>query len=247
MIPDKALKSIIDFTIGDGSLRKQTETHTAVFKMEHSIKQREYLWHKVEVLRNFGLKHGEESIQTRIVKGKEYQTVNYKFHVNPIFNTAYKWCYNQGRKSFDKALINQLDDVSLAYWFMDDGSGPKTYVSKSKVGGVRYEYKYPQPKIERYTLSTYSCTLDELHLIQDWLLGSFNVKCNISVDKRGKTCYSAYLAIAGVTEKDKFRKVIEPYVIPSMRYKIEGAHTFEGMKYVSVQRDRLSEDAPDEN
>lgn len=247
MIPDILVKTIIDFTLGDGSLRKPGDNQGVSMKLEHSIKQREYLWHKVETLRNLGLSHGKEVIQTRHVKGKEYQVVSYRFNTHPSLDTAYKWCYNGGRKTIDKALIRQLDARSLAYFFMDDGSGPKTYVSKSKVNGVRYEYTYPEPKIERYTLSTYNCTLDELHLLQDWILSEFNVKTNIRVDSRSKTCYNAYLSIAGVEEKDKFRNVIKPYVIPCMQYKIEGAHTFVGMQYTSVQRERLSEKAPNEN
>lgn len=245
MIPDKVTKTLIDFTLGDGSIRKEKETWDAIFKMEHSIKQREYLWHKVQILQSFGLV-GHEHASIRKLKDRDtnYGMISYTFRRNSAINTAYKWCYNGGRKSIDKALLRQLDDISLAYWFMDDGSGPKTYKSVSKINGVRYVYTYEKPKIEHYSFSTYNCTLNELQLIQSWLLSEFGVKTRLKLDKRAKTCYGAFIVTCGVDGKDALRKVLEPHIIPSMRYKIDAAHTFSGMQYKSVQRDRLSEETP---
>lgn len=245
MMPDILVRTLIDFTLGDGSIQKYKETHNATFKMEHSIKQREYLWHKIDVLRQLGLE-GKEAFSTRTLKNREaaYDMCSCVFRQHPAINTAYKWSYNKGRKAIDKALINQLDAKSLAYFFMDDGSGPKTYRSVSKINGVRYMYTYPQPKIEHYSLSTYNCTLDELRLLQDWLLGAFGIATRLKLDKRAKTCYGAFIVTCGIENKDKFRDTVRPFIIPSMLYKIEGAHTFEGIKYNSVQHERLSGETP---
>lgn len=245
MIPDKLTKAIIDFTLGDGSIRKEKVTHNAVFKMEHSIKQREYLWHKVQILQGFGLTgHEHASIRRLENRDIDYGMVSYTFRQHSAINTAHKWCYNKGRKAIDKALIRQMDNISLAYWFMDDGSGPKTYKSVSRVNNVHYVYTYELPKIEHYSFSTYNCTLDELQLLQEWLLVEFGVKTRLKLDKRAKTCYGAFIVTCGVEGKDALRKVLEPNIIPSMRYKITGAHTFAGMDYTSVQRERLSGETP---
>lgn len=238
MISNTLVKTLIDFTLGDGSISfPLTEKRSARFKLEHSIKQREYLWHKAEILRDLGL-DGSETIQEKHIKGKTYQTVAYVTKTHTDILTARKWTYNQRRKTIDSALLRQLDARSLAYWFMDDGSGSRTKKSTSKVNGKRYTYYYPEHKIERYTLATYNCTLDELHLIQDWLQEKFSVQTHIKLDHRAETCLGAFLSIDGVENKDTFRSVIEPYVIPSMRYKIEGHHTFKGLQYSAVETER---------
>jgi hypothetical protein len=236
MIP-KEVKTIIDFSLGGGSIRKTGENHEASFKLEHSTKQREYLWHKAEILKSLGF-IGRERLHTRTLNSKEYYTCSFTTKSHPAISTAYKWIYNKKRKAIDKALLRHLDAISLAYWFMDDGNGSKTYTSVSKINGVRYKYTYPKPKIEKYSLATYNCTLEEILLIQDWLLSSFNVKSEYVVDKRSKTCFGAFIRIVGVEQKDIFRSVIDPYIIPSMRYKIEGAHTFVGMQYSAVETKR---------
>lgn len=237
MIPEN-IKCIIDFTLGDGYISYiETGKRQARLKIDHSIKQREYLWHKIEVLNSYGF-YGHESIQTRVIKGKEYQTVSYVTKVYPEITTAHKWMYNSGRKAIDNALIRQLDAKSLAYWFMDDGSGPKTYRSSSIVNGKRYTYKYSEPKIERYTLATYNCTRDELQLIQNWLFQKYNIITHVKLDKRAKTCLGAFLSIDNIDNKDIFRSIIQPYIIPSMKYKIEGAHTFKGIHYSQVETER---------
>ena len=243
MITDKITKTIIDFTLGDGSMQRATASANARFKLEHSTKQRDYLWHKIQVLNALGIS-GTERINTKTIKGKGYKTISYECFVHPSITTAYKWCYNKGRKTIDKALLRQLDDKSLAYWFMDDGSGPKTYKSTSIVNGTRYEYVYEHPKIEHYSFSTYNCTLDELKLLQDWLLGAFNVKTRLKLDKRAKTCLGAFIVTCGIDNKDILRAVLEPNIIESMRYKITGAHSFVHIPVVSIDRKRLSGETP---
>lgn len=241
MITDKITKTIIDFTLGDGSISRSSASSNARFKLEHSLKQRDYLWHKVGILNELGIT-GKEVQSERTLKGRStvYQMITYECHVHPSITTAYKWCYNSGRKTIDKALIRQLDDKSLAYWFMDDGSGPKTYTSISKINNTRYVYTYAAPKIEHYSFSTYNCTLDELKLLQDWLLGAFNVKTRLKLDKRVKTCLGAFLVTCGIDNKDTLRKAIEPNIIPSMRYKIDASHTFVGIPVVNCEKQALT-------
>lgn len=238
MISDTLVKTLIDFTLGDGSISfPLTDKRGARFKLEHSIKQRDYLWHKAQILRDLGL-DGNEVIQDRVVKGKTYQTISYVTKNHQSILTARKWLYNQRVKKIDKALLRQLDARSIAYWFMDDGSGPKTKKSSSIVDGKRYTYIYPEHKIERYTFSTYNCTLDEINLIRDWFLSEYSIETHAKLDKRSKNCLGVFISIDGIENKDKFREVVKPYIIPSMQYKIDGVHTFKGLQYSAVTTER---------
>lgn len=233
------VQTLINFTLGDGHIAYYPEhkQRSASFSMSHSIHQREYLWHKVERLLALGLE-GSERIDDRVLHGKVYKTVTFKTKAHPDILTAYKWTYNKRRKAIDKALLRRLNAESLAYWFMDDGSGSKTIKSVSKVNGTRYIYTYPNPKIESYSLATHSCTLDELLLIKDWMQSEFSISTALVPDHRAKTCLGTFLRIRGVKNKDVFREVIRPYVVPCMSYKITGLHTFKGEQYSAVETER---------
>ena len=232
------VKTLIDLCLGDGYFSKQ---HTnARLKIDHSEKQREYLWHKAQKLESLGIT-GKETIYHRTLAGKTHIVYSYQTHVHPDITTAHKWLYNKGRKAIDKALLKQLDVVSLAYFFMDDGTANRTNKSSSKhpIYG-RSIYTYPVQKINSYTLQTNCFTYDEVRLLQDWMLSMFNIHTLIQF-ARGLP----ELRISGIDEKNKFRDLIKPLVLPLFYYKFDGVHQFKGVQYTSVQRERLSGKTPE--
>lgn len=233
------VKRIIDLTIGDGNISKNGRAVNARLKLEHSIKQRGYLWHKIKLLEDIGIQGKEqENIKKLNYKGdiREYTTYSYRTLVHPDISTAYKWLYNKGRKAIDKALLKQLDVISLAYWFMDDGTANKTNKTQSKhpIYG-RYTYMFDTYKIMSYTLQTNSFTYDEVRLIQYWIKDSFDIDTIIQL-ARGLP----EIRISSIENKDKFRTLIKPYLLPMFYYKMDGVHQFSGLQYISVQSERLS-------
>jgi len=210
-----SIKTIIDFTLGDGYLGfATTGSKHARLKLGHSIKQRDYVQHKAMRLREYG--YTVRELQT----DRTYTALT---NSHADFTLAHKWLYNKRIKTIDKALLRQLDAESLAYWFMDDGSISTLQANTLRNGDV---IRYQTKKIKAYELYTNNFTYDEVVLIQDWLRTTFDVISHM-YNKRGY-----YLVVGDITSKDNFRNAIESFIIPSMRYKVQYPHTFRDMPFI---------------
>lgn len=228
-----SIKVLVDFTMGDGWIGRSKGSN-GMFKMriEHSIKQMEYAMHKEQILYSFGYtaKTGVWSPKTGKNVGKDYYRID--VHVHKNMQTAHKWCYNKGRKAIDKALLRQLDEVSLAYWFMDDGTAKVTkYIQKPT-----HRYYYETPKTNAYLFCNNNFSYDENTLFSLWLKERFGI--NSKVINGGNNSFE--VAIYSISDKDRFRDVVYPYIVPSMQYKINNPHTFKDVPYTTVPRDNLS-------
>ncbi len=94
-------------------------------------------------------------------------------------------------------MVNELDALGLAIWYMDDG----TYgVSKGS------EYGF---------LCTDSFTYGDQELLQNLLHKRFGI--STSHVKTNKTQHRLRISANGIRV---LREVISPYVIPSMKYKL---------------------------
>jgi len=108
----------------------------------------------------------------------------------PVFTAYHNWFYVNGIKRIPKDL--KLDPLSLAVWFMDDGC---------KIRSALY-------------LNTQQFTLSEQVFLQKLLLDTFGLKSALNRDKH-------YFRIRFTTESSKsLRRLVEPYVIESMKYKL---------------------------
>ena len=228
MIPQE-LKTIIDLTIGDGYIGKNGKSMNG--RIEHSIKQIEYAKHKEQLLRelNIPLSSREYTIKSGKNIGRSYYQIN--LNHSDYLRTAHKWLYNKGKKGLDKALFRQLDQVSLAYWFMDDGSAK--LVKYNQKDDKRYVYDIP--KIGLFKFSNQSFDAHENQLMVEWLKERFDIVARL-VTNNGNEVH-----ISDEINKQKFVTLIEPYIIPSMNYKIKYPLNFDGIGYTIIQRERLSE------
>jgi len=66
-------------------------------------------------------------------------------------------------------------------------------------------------------LATY-CSQDEADVIAKWFQGKYNLFCSFDTDKRNNKVSLRFTTLASKI----LAKIIQPYVIPSMFYKIEG-------------------------
>lgn len=241
MIPD-AVKVIIDFTLGDGWLGygngvKNEDNANPKMRIEHSIKQADYAKHKESILYQYGFtaKAGIWAPKTGKNMGKEYYRID--VHTNPLLKTAYKWTYNKKRKALDRALLRNIDAKTLAYWFMDDGTAKLTHYNQKKDHRVMYEL----PKIGQYVYCTDNFTEQECLLFIDCLKERFNIRAILI--KHSSTSPIRRVAIGEIEDKNKFRYLVEPYIIPSMYYKIAYPHSFSGIPFTKecYSGERLSE------
>ncbi len=156
-------------------------------RIEHSIKQREYVNWKHGELYSLCYLGGPRTITHRLLTqpGKEYQSVF--FLLRQYFRSWRAIFYCGKEKIFPENL--KLSPLSLAVWYMDDGcwTGKKCVISTESFKG-------------NYSM-----------FLQDALLQQFAIESVIG--KNGK------LAIRKRSHKI-FYRLISPYIIPSMKYKL---------------------------
>ena len=209
---------LVGMVLGDGYLRSdghriikgKRKAVSAQLAMYHSAQQAEYLEYKSELLRKiFGGKH-------RVTYREQVQTSGYKCKMcllskgNPYFKTLRKILYPCGIKTFSKQALNMLTPHGISIWFMDDGS---TRCSRRMDGSIT--------SVE-LRLCTY-CSLEENENIRDYFSVVHGVDCGIRFCKKT----NKYYIIFNTKQSHEFVKIIEPYVIPSMQYKIQHVHSKE--------------------
>ena len=101
------------------------------------------------------------------------------------------------RRKVVPALIHRwLTPQSLAFWFMDDGS-------KNKNGFYFHTEGFTQPDVLR---------------LQQALGRVFHLQVNIHKDKRKDSIF--YKLYIPSKEEEKFQAIVEPFLLPCMRYKL---------------------------
>jgi len=97
-----------------------------------------------------------------------------------------------------KLLHRWITPISLAFWFMDDGS-------KQKSG---------------YVLHTQCYLLHQVKDLQQILGNTFDLEVSIQSDRKKtnkKTYYYLYISSKSV---EKFNNIVQPFILPSMKYKL---------------------------
>lgn len=210
VIKDNVKEFILGSLLGDGSVVKKGPQHRLSYS--HGMKQKEYISHKKEVLGELSL----SKIQKVKTKGhnincyiknewqehyiSEYNGFVLHSKVHPHFTELRNKLYVKKKKVINEWWLNQLTNRSLAYWFMDDGCA--NYTDNSYV----------------IMMSTYCYTYDEHLLLKDFLNNKF--KIDIILQKVKNRGYG-YTTRLNVENSKKLRDLMQPYIIPSMLYKID--------------------------
>lgn len=198
---------VIGCVLGDGHLNKY-----GGLQIVHGLRQKEYVEYKRSVLKN--LQHKTIKINEYIIKNSygEFPAVRFETQVRPIYKRLRKILYPGGSKKVTRKALDYLDECGLSVWFMDDGS------SSIKRKGYA-------PSLE-VTLNTY-VSKEENEIIIKYFEETWNIRWGLNKSK-GK-----FRLRMGTKEFRKFTKIIEPYVIPCMRYKIN--------KLYNLKREALNE------
>lgn len=124
-------------------------------------------------------------------QGKDSR-IAYRFTTRslPLFTAYHSQFYMLGKKLIPPDL--ELNPLSLAVWFMDDGCKIRS----------------------AYYLNTQQFSVAEQKFLQTILLKTFGLKSALNRDK-------TYFRIRISTESSKkMRKIIEPYVVDCLKYKL---------------------------
>ena len=196
---------LIGLLIGDGTI-----SSNFVFKLSHSVEQREYLEWKIKLLDKFQIKNNgiKEYISTcGYNTGKK--VLYSQMSVIPTIKALRRTIYIP-KKTITRKLLNWLTPLEIAIWYMDDGH---INVNTSK-----------QRSSIQHTIKIATC-VDEItvEIIIQYFLDVWNIKFRKFPE--GKNTFS----IASSSEEDysKFVNLIKPFVeqVPSMLYKIRDNFT----------------------
>lgn len=203
---------LIAMLLGDGTI-----SSNYVFKLCHGKEQEEYLKWKIQLLDIVGIKNN--GLKTYVSsagfnEGKEviYSQLSIIPTIKALRRTVYK-----PKKIITRNLLNWLNELGIAIWFMDDGC---INVNTSK-----------QRKNIQHTIKIATCTdVTTTEIIIKYFIEVWNIKFRKFPEGNG---YS----IATSSEEDciNFVKIVKPFVkqVPSLLYKIRNNYTKE--EFIALQ------------
>jgi ribosomal protein S17E len=176
---------LIGSLLGDGTLRRQGNRLNALFEVNHSFKHKTYVDWKFNNFQEFVL----TSPKSRRGKGTR---IAYRFTTRslPVFTDYYNQFYVNGKKRIPYNLV--LNPLSLAVWFMDDGSRTRS----------------------AFYLNTQQFTLPEQQFLQLVLLKTFGLTSSLNRDKQ------YYRIRISSDSSKKVRNIVAPYVVNDLSYKL---------------------------
>jgi hypothetical protein len=183
---------ILGSILGDGCLIKTHTKGGTILKVAHCEQQKEYLEYKWNILKNNASEIKHYKFYDSRRKNPVYY--NYQFYTksSKSLNKMYYNWYHPYKIIYKKDLF-KLSPLGLAIWYMDDGYNVKS-------GGAM--------------LCTNNFTRNDLEIIKEMFLHNFNLKVTLNNT-------ASNLVYIPSTEFPKFKKIIEPYMIDCMKYKIE--------------------------
>jgi DNA-binding CsgD family transcriptional regulator len=170
-----------------------TITKHGAYSCSHSYKQEEYFNYKRKTLYNLHSDRVQRYVHSCFKEDTE--SLHFTTGCNKYLYELRDIFYPEGKKIFPyEYMRDNLEGEGLSYWHLDDGNYYKNIIK----------------------LCTYGYSYEEQKLIIKLLEEKFNIDGRI--DKRNSR-RDYYISLRKNSTKD-FINLIEPYIIPSMRYKI---------------------------
>jgi|SRR3989339_594168 len=200
-LSEQCKEIVLGSLLGDGSLKIHESYKNARFSFRHSINQKEYFFWKAERLKEIS---GESSTWQQSADGFGGEKLRYQSLALNQLTELYRLTHKNNHLIIRRKWLNQLTPLSLAIWWLDDGS----LIGNGKRG----------------VFCTDSFSLDEQKIIARYLLKVWGIKTTIGkINRRwnGKTKEYYRLWIRSSEELKKFLRIILPKLeIPSMLPKV---------------------------
>ena len=171
-------------------------------KFKHGEAQKEYLLWKFDELSNISSKNSVCFRPFTTRTGKDGMSCMFYTKSNSQIEDIIKQFYPEGKKIIPKDLLEELDPLGLAVWFMDDGKGD---LSLKKNGGTIYDL----------SLCTDLFSWEDCKYIIDWFKRKHEIDCTLHTSHKGNPRIRFPISTV-----EKFIELIEPYFVPCMKYKI---------------------------
>lgn len=190
--------------LGDACIKSRNDS-TAYLSISHSIKQKSYIdWlhNEFETICN-------RPPQEYTSKGKyiTYELCSEsRTDLKEIRNSIYS-----PNKKINQWWIDQIDDLSLAIWYMDDGC--LSYVNKIKM---------------LFSFATNSFTMEENYMLSEMLKSKFNISSEIKPISKGSNMQ--YNLIISESSFKDFENIISKHIVDGLKYKLPGDLCWEKLK-----------------
>ena len=192
-LTDQQEQILIGLLLGDGHLETQNQGRTFRLKVEHAISQKDYVDWLYDKFKNLALT--KPQIKLQMVAGKMREKYWFSTISTGSFRFYAQQFYVNRKKVVPEIIAKFASPLSLAVWFMDDGS------LKSKHHRARIINTQCFDDISLKRLQT--------------MLEKFGIKTTLRQQKEGKQIYIPS------TEIEKFVSIIKLYIHPTMEYKIK--------------------------
>jgi|GEM_PF-4377979 len=186
---------VLGTLLGDGHI-----TPGGSYVVSHGWPQREYLWHKHTILREFV--YGRPSLSKKNKLGK--RSVRFWTASAPAFRSLRRIWYPDGVKRVTAAALEQIDQAGFiecaAWWIADDGT------------------RYGRLDSPTLMLCTNGFTLDEVKLLADWVT-DHGFPCKPYRVKRQSGAVQSMLYLR-TWAAVRLMEAVEEFTPPVMRYKL---------------------------
>ncbi|MBI2463227.1 MAG: hypothetical protein HYV65_03275 [Candidatus Spechtbacteria bacterium] len=184
---------LIGVLLGDGHLETQNHERTYRLKIEHAYWQEKYTLWLYEKFKEWVLTPPQEKqhvVFDRIYREHWFSTISHG-----AFRFYAQQFYKDKHKVLPRQIERWLTPLVLAVWFMDDGS---------------IKSKHHRALI----LNTQSFSKAENLILIKILENKFGVQTHL---RPQRNLWQLYINSSTV---EKFVELIDPYILPSMRYKL---------------------------
>ena len=202
---EQQLSVSIGCLLGDGHINKRTG-----FAISHCIKQKEYLEYKQSIL-------GGEITK---INFDGYKKDNFKYNLWVGINAQIKYLrelFYINNKRTIKNIVPFINDISLAFWYLDDGSIKR----KDETGTFIH-------------LHTEGLSYEDHLIMKKMFKDKWNIDVNIHERIESNKKYN-YLYI-GTHEVEKLMNIIIPYVPHCMSYKIPNEYSSMPSKVITNEK-----------
>lgn len=202
--------ALVGMAFGDGYVNTSPKfknglpVNRSELRVLHSVAQKDYCEHKCGVVNKLLNRHCSVT-EVKNGPGGKYKAAQFSVS-HPYFKQIKKWLYPNGVKTYTEQNLSMLTPEGIAYWYMDDGSARRNISVKGIISSVSTN------------IST-MCSKDEVNRIIDYFSSEHGIAFKRRYDKRKRDDIAWYIE-CNTTESRKFGRLIEPYVIPSMLYKL---------------------------
>ncbi len=184
---------MIGTILGDAFLQK-TGQKNARLRLEHSSKQKEYIFWKWRELKRYLQDVPKYIERFNPVWKKQYAYYRCQSHASRELGKLQAMFYNEHRKQIPITIKKILKPLALATWFMDDGY----YNRRDRAADI-----YLSPFLD-----------EDIRRLQDMFAENFDLHPRLLKKTHGLNFrFSA-------AETKKLCSIIAPHIIKSMRYKI---------------------------